>query len=65
MEIGAVVELEKRYINQADGLVTVSFQIPCHDWNLLKTSSEWCLVEKQLEEIRNRHIQMSRQEMPD
>lgn len=54
MKIGAVVELEEKYINQSDGLVTVSFQIPCHDWSLLKTSSEWHLVEKWLEEIRKR-----------
>lgn len=35
----------------------ISFQIPYHDWKILKKSFPWLLVEKQLREIRNKYIQ--------
>lgn len=54
--IGEIVEYEIKYINEEDGLVEVSFQIPCRDWMKLKRSNPWCLVEKQLLEIRNKYI---------
>lgn len=54
--IGEIVEYERKYINEKEGLVEVSFQIPFHDWTKLKRSILWCLVEKQLLEIRNRYI---------
>lgn len=41
-----ITEHEKQYINQDDALVTVSFQLPRHDWNLLGTSTEWRQFEK-------------------
>lgn len=39
--IGKVVEIEKKYINEKDGLVEVSFQVPCHDWKRLRNSIQW------------------------
>lgn len=54
--IGEIVEYEIKYINEEDGLVEVSFQIPCRDWMKLKRSNPWCLVKKQLLEIRNKYI---------
>lgn len=53
--IGKIVEYERKYINEEDGLVEVSFQIPCHDWMKLKRSNPWRLVEKQLLEIRSKY----------
>lgn len=58
--IGEIVEYERKYISEKEGLVEVSFQIPCHDWMKLKRSNPWCLVEKQLLEIRNKYIRKSR-----
>lgn len=57
-----IAEHEKQYINQDDALVTVSFQLPCHDWNLLGTSTEWRQFEKLLRETRNKHTQKHLQE---
>lgn len=54
--IGEIVEYEIKYINEKEGLVEVSFQIPCHDWMKLKRSNLWRLVEKQLLKIRNKYI---------
>lgn len=54
--IGEIVEYEIKYINEEDGLVEVSFQIPYHDWMKLKKSIPWRLVEKQLLEIRSKYI---------
>lgn len=53
--IGAIKEIRKRYINQAEDQVIVSFELPVHDWCLLKRSTEWSLVEKRLMEIQSRH----------
>lgn len=58
--IGEIKEFERQYVNQAYSLVTVSFQIPCHDWKQLKKSVAWQLLEKHLEEIRNKYNQKSR-----
>ncbi len=49
-----ITEHEKQYINQDDALVTVSFQLPRHDWNLLKTSNVWHQFEKLLQETQNK-----------
>ena len=57
-----IAKHEKQYINQDDALVTVSFQLPCHDWNLLGTSTEWRQFEKLLRETRNKHTQKHLQE---
>ena len=47
-----ITEHEKQYINQDDALVTVSFQLPRHDWNLLGTSTEWRQFEILLREMK-------------
>lgn len=49
---------EKKYINQADALTTVSFRMPSHDWLLVGNSDEWNQFEKLLLEIRNKHNRM-------
>ena len=54
---GTLKESYRRFINQNDGQVIVSFQLSCHDWNLLKKSAQWNFVEKYLEENRSKHIQ--------
>ena len=36
---------EKKYITQNDSLVTVSFQLFSHDWNLLQMLPEWGKIE--------------------
>lgn len=48
-----ITEHEKRYVNQTDAMVVVSFQLPLNEWNLLKTSIEWRLVEKMIEKMGN------------
>lgn len=58
--IGKIVELERKYVNETNGLVEVSFQIPYHDWKTLKKSIPWVLVEKQIREIRNKYIRKIR-----
>ena len=52
-----ITEYEKQYINQDDALVIVSFQLPRHDWNLLRISTEWRQFEKVLQETQNKHTQ--------
>ena len=54
--VGEIIETERKYVSEADGLVEVSFQIPYHDWMKLKKSISWRLVEKQLLEIRSKYI---------
>lgn len=44
---------ERKYINQDDVQVTVSFQLPFRDWLTIEKSNEWCQIEKLLLEIRN------------
>ena len=56
--IGKVVDIEKKYINEKDGLVEVSFQVPCHDWKRLRNSIQWNLIEKRLEEIQSKYNRM-------
>lgn len=55
--IGKIVELEMKYANENEPLARISFQIPYHDWKILKKSFPWLLVEKQLREIRSKYIQ--------
>lgn len=40
-----VETIEKRYINSEDASVTVSFQLPYHDWCELSRSLHWNAVE--------------------
>lgn len=63
--IGVVTEVQEKYANQAEGLTTVFFQIPSHDWNLLKRSDAWILVNKYLAEIQNTYILKSQKEHRD
>ena len=55
--IGDIVEVERKCLNQTDGLVKVSFRIPSRDWKRLKKSIPWSLVEKELWRIRSKYIQ--------
>lgn len=54
--IGEIVEIERKYANQSEGLVKISFQIPYRDWKRLKKSDPWLGVKKQLLEIGNKYI---------
>ena len=54
--VGEIIETERKYVSEADGLVEVSFQIPCRDWMILKKSIQWHWMEKKLREIRNKYI---------
>ena len=40
---------ERKYLNEEDAQVTVSFQLTAHDWYLLQKKPEWVLVEKWIE----------------
>ena len=51
METGTVTVHEKRYMNQPDSLVTVSFQLSGPEWNQLKNTDEWHRIKEMLEEI--------------
>lgn len=53
---------ERKYINQDDVQVTVSFQLPFRDWLTIEKSNEWCQIEKLLLEIRNTHNQKYHQD---
>ena len=57
-----IATYEKKYINQDDALVVVSFQLPRRDWNLLENSDVWCQFEKLLLETRNKHTQKCHRE---
>ena len=59
--LSKVVEIEKKYINEKDGLVEVSFQVPCHDWKRLRNSIQWNLIEKRLEEIQSKYNRKNHQ----
>ena len=57
-----IATYEKKYINQDDALVVVSFQLPRRDWNLLENSDVWCQFEKLLRETRSKHTQKCHRE---
>lgn len=59
MENYEIITHEKMYINQEATLVTVSFQLPYHDWLLIEESNEWSQIEKLLGELRNKRSQKS------
>lgn len=40
---------ERKYLNEEDAQVTVSFQLTAHDWCLLQKMPEWIQVEKWIE----------------
>lgn len=43
---------ERKYLNEEDAQVTVSFQLTAHDWYLLQKKPEWVLVEKWIEKAQ-------------
>lgn len=45
-----IIVTERKYINQVDAQVTISFQLASHDWLKLEKSAEW----HQVEEMRKR-----------
>ena len=57
--IGKIVEAKRKYINENEALVEISFQIPYHDWRILKKSNLWFQVERQLQEIESKYIRKS------
>lgn len=57
-----IIVTERKYINQVDAQVTISFQLASHDWLKLEKSSEWHQVEEMILEIQNKHNQKSRQD---
>ena len=56
-----IIVTEKKYINQADARVTISFQLDAHDWLQLENSIEWRQVEEMILEAQNKHTQKFRQ----
>lgn len=56
-----VVTMERCFIDQDDHPVTVSFQVPCHDWKRLRNSIQWNLIEKRLEEIQSKYNRKNHQ----
>ena len=65
METYEIIIREKKYINQAEAQVEVSFQLPFHDWSMLEKSDAWCQVERFLQGLRNKHNQMFRQDLEE
>ncbi len=57
-----IIVTERKYINQVDAQVTISFQLASHDWLKLEKSAEWHQVEEMILEIQNKHNQKSRQD---
>lgn len=55
-----IVAHSKRYINQDDAQVLVTFQLPSRDWSKLENSDEWHRIEELLQEMKNTHIQTYR-----
>ncbi len=45
---GVLVD-ERKYLNEEDVQVTISFQLTTHDWCLLQKMPEWVQVEKWIE----------------
>lgn len=52
---------ERKYLNEEDAQVTVSFQLTSHDWCLLQKMPEWIQVEKQILEIQKGYSQKRHQ----
>ena len=52
---------ERKYLNEEDAQVTVSFQLTAHDWCLLQKMPEWIQVEKQILEIQKGYSQKRHQ----
>ena len=49
-----VLVYERRYINEENAQVTVSFQLTSRDWCLLQKMPEWIQVEKWILEIQKK-----------
>lgn len=48
---------ERKYLNEEDAQVTVSFQLTAHDWYLLQKKPEWVQVEKWILEAQKGRMQ--------
>lgn len=48
---------ERKYLNEEDAQVTVSFQLTAHDWYLLQKKPEWVQVEKWILEAQKGSMQ--------
>lgn len=57
-----IIVTERKYINQVDAQVTISFQLASRDWLKLEKSAGWHQVEEMILEIQNKHNQKSRQD---
>ena len=60
--VDGITVTERKYVNQADGQATISFQLPYRDLLKLENSNEWHRVEAKILEIQNRHIQKCHQD---
>lgn len=50
-----VINVERQYINEAEALTTVSFQLPSSCWSQLQKSLEWNQFQSKLQEIQSRY----------
>ena len=57
-----VTTVDRKYINEAEALTTVSFQLPSSCWNQLQKSPEWNQFQSKLQEIQSKYIQTFRHE---
>ena len=57
-----IIVTERKYINQVDAQVTISFQLASRDWSKLEKSTEWHQMEEMILEIQNKHNQKFRQD---
>ena len=53
---GVLVD-ERKYLNEEDVQVTISFQLTTHDWCLLQKMPEWVQVEKWILETQKGSMQ--------
>lgn len=44
--VDGITVTERKYVNQADGQATISFQLPYRDWLKLENSNEWHRVKQ-------------------
>lgn len=55
--MNGITTMERWFIDQDDHLVTVSFQLLCHDWQKIEKSDKWRRVEEKILESQNRYNQ--------
>lgn len=58
-ELCDVFVYERKYINQENGRVIVSFELSSHDWLKVENSDAWKEVVRMLQEIQSKHNQKS------